>query len=139
VSVDKKIISLHNEWYIGNVLICAHFSSKLAHGTYCLCYITQLFRLLGIFLIFSHINAQSVLWWLERHTCICSFYLSERLHLCLRCCLKCVALVWSVFVIVMFKVDIVCGTVFKRIYISRCCKKQFNVFVYLYKCDYCKD
>ena len=28
------------------------FSSKLAHGTYCLCCITQLFRLLGIVLIF---------------------------------------------------------------------------------------
>ena len=47
VSVDKKMISPHNEWYIGNVLVCAHFSSKLAHGTYCLCSITQLFRLLG--------------------------------------------------------------------------------------------
>jgi len=23
----------HNEWYIGNVLLCAHFSLKLAHGT----------------------------------------------------------------------------------------------------------
>jgi len=27
---DKKMISPHNEWYIGNVLVCAHFSSKLA-------------------------------------------------------------------------------------------------------------
>ena len=35
-------------WYIGNVLVCAHFSSILAHGTYCLCSITQVFRLLGI-------------------------------------------------------------------------------------------
>ena len=35
VSMDKKMISPHNEWYIGNVLVCAHFSSKLAHGTYC--------------------------------------------------------------------------------------------------------
>jgi len=25
VSVDKKIISPHNEWYIENVLVCAHF------------------------------------------------------------------------------------------------------------------
>ena len=33
VSVDKKMISPHNEWYIGNVLVCAHFSSKLAHST----------------------------------------------------------------------------------------------------------
>jgi len=33
--VDKKMISPHNEWYIGNVLVCAHFSSKLARGTYC--------------------------------------------------------------------------------------------------------
>jgi len=48
MSVDKKKISPHNEWYIGNVLVCTHFSSKLAHGTYCLCCITQLFRLLGI-------------------------------------------------------------------------------------------
>jgi len=62
VSVDKKMISPHNEWYFGNVLVCAHFSSKLAHGTYCLCSITQLFRLLGIVQIFSHVNAQTVLW-----------------------------------------------------------------------------
>jgi len=40
--------STHNEWYIGNVLVCAHFSSKLAHGTYCLCSIMQLFRLVVI-------------------------------------------------------------------------------------------
>ena len=45
---DKKMISPHNEWYIGNVQFCAHFSSKLAHGTYCLCSIMQLFWLLGI-------------------------------------------------------------------------------------------
>ena len=57
VSVDKKMSSPHNEWYIGNVLICAHFSSKLAYGTYCLNSITQLFRL-------SHVNAQTVHWWL---------------------------------------------------------------------------
>ena len=24
--MDKKMISPHNEWYIGNVLICANFS-----------------------------------------------------------------------------------------------------------------
>ena len=48
VFVDKKIISPHNEWYIGSVLVWAHVSSKLAYGTYCLCSITQLFRLLGI-------------------------------------------------------------------------------------------
>jgi len=42
--VDKKMISPQNEWYIGNVLV----SSKLAHGTYCLCSITHLLRLLGI-------------------------------------------------------------------------------------------
>ena len=47
-TVDKKMIPPHNEWYIGNVLVCAHFSSKLAHDTYCLCSITQLFKLLGI-------------------------------------------------------------------------------------------
>ena len=47
VSVDKKIISPNNEWYIGNVWVCAHFSSKQAHGTYCLYSFTQLFRLLG--------------------------------------------------------------------------------------------
>jgi len=34
VSMDKKMISPHNEWYIGNVLVCAHFSSKLAHGRF---------------------------------------------------------------------------------------------------------
>ena len=45
MSVDKKMISPHNERYIGNVLVCARFSSKLAHGTFCLCSITQLFRL----------------------------------------------------------------------------------------------
>jgi len=36
VSVDKKIISLHNERYIGNVLVLSHFSSKLAHTWYLL-------------------------------------------------------------------------------------------------------
>jgi len=46
--MDKKMISPHNEWYIENVLVCVHFSSKLAHGTYCLRSITQLLRLLGI-------------------------------------------------------------------------------------------
>ena len=50
--MDKKMISPHNEWYIGNALVCAHFSSKLTHGTYCLCSIMQLFRLLGIFRFF---------------------------------------------------------------------------------------
>jgi len=64
VSMDKKMIFLHNEWNIGNVLVCAHFSSKLAHGTYCLCSITQLFRLFRDSLVFSHVNAQTVLWWL---------------------------------------------------------------------------
>jgi len=48
VSMDKKMISPHNEWSIENIMVCAHFSSKLAHGTYCLCSITQLFRLLAI-------------------------------------------------------------------------------------------
>jgi len=57
VSVDKKTISPHDEWYIGNVLVCAHFCLKLAHDTYCLFSITQLFRLLGIVKIFSHVNA----------------------------------------------------------------------------------
>jgi len=47
-----KMISPHNKWYIGNVLVCAHFSSKQAHYSYCLCSITQLFRLLGIFKLF---------------------------------------------------------------------------------------
>jgi len=46
------MFSPHTEWYIGNVLVCAHFSLKLAHGTYCLCSISQLFRLLGIVYIF---------------------------------------------------------------------------------------
>ena len=53
VSVETKMISPHNEWYIGNVLVCAHLSSKLACGTFCLCSITQLFRRLVIVLIFS--------------------------------------------------------------------------------------
>jgi len=48
MSMDKKMIPPQNEWYIGNVLVCAHFSSKLAHGTYWVCSITQLLRLLGI-------------------------------------------------------------------------------------------
>jgi len=48
MSVAKKTISPNNECYIEDVLVCEHFSSKLAHGTYCLCSITQLFRLLGI-------------------------------------------------------------------------------------------
>jgi len=26
------MISPHNEWYIGNVLVCAFFSSRLEHG-----------------------------------------------------------------------------------------------------------
>jgi len=46
------MISPHNEWYIGNVVVCAHFSLKLAHGTYCVCSITQLFILLGIYYFF---------------------------------------------------------------------------------------
>ena len=48
VSEDKKMISPCNEWYSGNVLVCARFSLKLAHGTCCLSSIKQLFRLLGI-------------------------------------------------------------------------------------------
>ena len=42
----RKIFPRHNEWYIGNVLDCAHVSSKQSHGTYCLCSFTQLFRCL---------------------------------------------------------------------------------------------
>jgi len=42
VSMDKKMICTHNEWYIGIVLVIAHFSLNLAHGTDCLCSITQL-------------------------------------------------------------------------------------------------
>jgi len=61
----RKWFFPHNELYIGNVLVCAYFSSKLAHGTYCLCSITQLFRLIWIVKIFSHVNAKTVLWWLE--------------------------------------------------------------------------
>ena len=60
--MDKKMITPNNEWYIGNVLVCVHFSLKLAHGTYCLCSITQLFKLLGIVKIFSRVNGQTVLW-----------------------------------------------------------------------------
>jgi len=56
------MISPHNEWYIGNVLVSAHFSSKQAHGTYCLCSFMQLFRLLGKVKIFPHVYAQTVLW-----------------------------------------------------------------------------
>ena len=33
MSMDKKMISPPYEWYIGNVLVCAHFSSKQSHGT----------------------------------------------------------------------------------------------------------
>jgi len=32
--VRGQMISPHNEWHIENVLVWAHFSSKLAHGTY---------------------------------------------------------------------------------------------------------
>jgi len=56
------MISPHNEWYIGNVLVCAYFSSKLAHGPYCLCSSTQLFRLSGIVKIFSNVTAKTVPW-----------------------------------------------------------------------------
>jgi len=28
------MIAPHNKWYIENVLVCAHFFSKQAHGTY---------------------------------------------------------------------------------------------------------
>ena len=54
----------HNVWYIGNVLVSAHFSLKLAHGTYCLRSNMQLFILLGIVLKISPVTAQPVLWWL---------------------------------------------------------------------------
>jgi len=64
VPVDKKMISPQNEWYIRGVLVCSHFYLKLAHDTYCLRSITQLFRLLGIVWIYSHGNGQPVLWWL---------------------------------------------------------------------------
>jgi len=46
-------------WYIENVLVCAHFSSKQAHGTYCLCSIKQFFRLLVIVKIFSMLLPKS--------------------------------------------------------------------------------
>jgi len=42
---------LARKWFpliMNSILVCAHFSSKLAHGTYCLCSITQLFRLFRI-------------------------------------------------------------------------------------------
>ena len=39
------MISPYNEWYIENVLVCEHFSSKLAHGTYYLFSIMKLFTL----------------------------------------------------------------------------------------------
>jgi len=55
----RKWFFSHNEWNIGNVLVCAYFSSKLAHGAYCLCSIAQLFWFLGIVKIFSHVNAQN--------------------------------------------------------------------------------
>ena len=50
--MNKKMISPHNELFFGNVLVCVHFSSKLAYGTYSLCSITQLLKLLGIVKIF---------------------------------------------------------------------------------------
>jgi len=45
----------------GNVLVCALFSPKLAHGTYCLCSITQLLRLLEIVYMCSRVNAMVTL------------------------------------------------------------------------------
>jgi len=38
------MISSHKDWYIGNVLVCAHFSSKLAHGPYYIVYKNSLLR-----------------------------------------------------------------------------------------------
>jgi len=43
--------------------LCTFFFNTTS-GTYCVCSIMQLFRLLGIVKIFSHVNAQTVLWWL---------------------------------------------------------------------------
>jgi len=40
----------HNEWYIGNVLVCVHFSSQLAQNYA----VIQTFRDI---LDFSHVNA----------------------------------------------------------------------------------
>jgi len=57
------MISPLNEWYIGNVLVCAHFSSNLTHGTYCLCMLY--YAVIETFrdsLDFPHVNAQAVLW-----------------------------------------------------------------------------
>jgi len=49
------------KWFpliVNGILVCAHFSSKQSHGTYCLCSITQLFRLLGVVKYFPcYINA----------------------------------------------------------------------------------
>ena len=36
VSVDKKMIFPHNEWYIGNFLVCAHFfKTSTLYNVYC--------------------------------------------------------------------------------------------------------
>jgi len=45
------MVSPNNEWYIGNVPVYEHFSSKLAYGTYCVCSITQLFRLFPMLML----------------------------------------------------------------------------------------
>jgi len=50
------------EWYIGNVLVCAHFSPNLAHGTYCFCSITRLFRLKYIYYESYNLN-----YWLNQN------------------------------------------------------------------------
>jgi len=47
VSVDKKMISPHNEWYNWKCSGMCTFFFKTSTW-YCLCSITQLFRLFGI-------------------------------------------------------------------------------------------
>jgi len=45
-----------------SVLVCAQFSSKQAHDTKRFCFLTQLFRSLGLFQIIFYCYAKTVLW-----------------------------------------------------------------------------
>jgi len=62
--MDTKMSSLNNEWFIGNVLVCAHFSAKLPHNTLFMLHYAVIYTFRDIFDCF---NAQTVLWLLYTH------------------------------------------------------------------------
>jgi len=55
----RKLFPLILNCVLENVLVCAQFSSQLAHGTSSLCFITQLVIYFGILLFFPHFYAQN--------------------------------------------------------------------------------